>query len=399
MNPFPILIRIAAGFVLATLAACGGGGGGGGGVTPVVYSGITGAAAITAFNASTIVANIIGGSDAGTIIGGVSVESGNAANNQATGPADIARRLGRKPHDIAVRAIRESRTQQLLAGAAVTEGCESGSIQVSGTLNPDGTGTLSLTFINCAFAGVTINGPATLRIDATVFIPDIVPTDFTLSFARLTLRGTTVSLSIDAGGSIRFQDMGNALRLTMNLDEMNNITGKMRKTVNLVIDDVYDNIFFPTTLTETLTGRVFHSDHGFVDIGPGSTFVFGPPIQLFPTSGQMLLTGATAGAGNLAIRVTALTSPPAALPATLARLELDLDGDGAFNEIDARLLWTQLDGLVGSDLRDNDQPIPDGMHNSWETFYGLDPAVDDAAGDKDVDGQTNIQEYLAGTTP
>lgn len=33
MNTFPILIRIAAGFVLATLAGCGGGGGGGGGTT------------------------------------------------------------------------------------------------------------------------------------------------------------------------------------------------------------------------------------------------------------------------------------------------------------------------------------------------------------------------------
>ena len=39
------------------------------------------------------------------------------------------------------------------------------------------------------------------------------------------------------------------------------------------------------------------------------------------------------------------------------------------------------------------------MHNSWETAFGLNPAVDDSAGDKDGDGQTNLAEYLAGTTP
>jgi hypothetical protein len=39
------------------------------------------------------------------------------------------------------------------------------------------------------------------------------------------------------------------------------------------------------------------------------------------------------------------------------------------------------------------------MHNSWETFHGLNPAVNDAAGDKDGDMITNINEYLAGTVP
>jgi hypothetical protein len=175
---------------------------------------------------------------------------------------------------------------------------------------------------------------------------------------------------------------------------MNNITGKMRKTVNLIIDDVFDDIFSPTTLTETLTGRVFHSDHGFVDIDPSSTFVFAPPIQLFPNSGQMLLTGAA----NSTIGVTALTAPPAALPATLVQLQLDTNGDTNVDNT-ARLKWTELGGPVGADLGDNELPIGDGMHNSWETFYGLDPAVNDATEHNDSDGQTNIQEYMAGTDP
>ena len=41
----------------------------------------------------------------------------------------------------------------------------------------------------------------------------------------------------------------------------------------------------------------------------------------------------------------------------------------------------------------------DGLPDVWETAFGLDPAVADAALDPDHDGQTNAQEYLAGTDP
>jgi hypothetical protein len=42
----------------------------------------------------------------------------------------------------------------------------------------------------------------------------------------------------------------------------------------------------------------------------------------------------------------------------------------------------------------------DGMQNSWETLYGLDPnSAADATLDKDGDGQTNKEEFLAGTNP
>jgi hypothetical protein len=42
----------------------------------------------------------------------------------------------------------------------------------------------------------------------------------------------------------------------------------------------------------------------------------------------------------------------------------------------------------------------DGMQNSWETLYGLNPnSSADATLDKDGDGETNKEEYLAGTNP
>ncbi|MBS7248690.1 MAG: hypothetical protein KIH04_10485 [Candidatus Freyarchaeota archaeon] len=39
------------------------------------------------------------------------------------------------------------------------------------------------------------------------------------------------------------------------------------------------------------------------------------------------------------------------------------------------------------------------MPDGWEVQYGLDPLSDDAGQDKDGDGFTNLEEYVAGTDP
>ncbi len=41
----------------------------------------------------------------------------------------------------------------------------------------------------------------------------------------------------------------------------------------------------------------------------------------------------------------------------------------------------------------------DGMADSWEDFHGLDNNINDSALDADADNITNLEEYLAGTTP
>ena len=56
------------------------------------------------------------------------------------------------------------------------------------------------------------------------------------------------------------------------------------------------------------------------------------------------------------------------------------------------------DGDYISDRNDPDDDN-DGMPDTWEDDYGLNPLVDDAAEDKDEDGQCNYDEFIAGTDP
>jgi hypothetical protein len=147
-------------------------------------------------------------------------------------------------------------------------------------------------------------------------------------------------------------------------------------------------VLFPSSFTETVNGRSYDGVHGFVDVTTPTQLSFGSINQLFPDSGELLLTGAPEGAGNRTIRVT-VQSP------LMARLQLDLTGDGAPDNT-AFLKWTELTGPVGADLGDDDG---DTMHNSWETQNALDPNVNDAAGDNDGDMINNVTEYQNGTDP
>ncbi len=75
------------------------------------------------------------------------------------------------------------------------------------------------------------------------------------------------------------------------------------------------------------------------------------------------------------------------------------DTDGNLTEV-ARVVTvdvdTDSDGIVDAFDDDDDG---DGMPDEFETTYGLDPLVDDAQGDLDSDGYTNLREYRAGTDP
>jgi chitinase len=80
----------------------------------------------------------------------------------------------------------------------------------------------------------------------------------------------------------------------------------------------------------------------------------------------------------------------------------DSDGDGVPDNQDyfpldpKETTDTDGDGLGNNADPDDDN---DGMPDSWESVYGLNPLKADASQDPDGDGITNINEYLGGTAP
>lgn len=95
--------------------------------------------------------------------------------------------------------------------------------------------------------------------------------------------------------------------------------------------------------------------------------------------------------------------PPLTVTGTQAT-ETDTDGDGIVDSIDncpsvANADQTDTDGDGQGNACDSDDD-GDGIPDTWEIDNGLDPLnTADASADNDGDGQTNLQEYLAGTDP
>jgi hypothetical protein len=305
------------------------------------------------------------------------------------GTVERAQTLARNARDLASQALRLAQGGRTLAALQVpldeTEPCDTGSVRISGTVdNVTFTGTLTIEYRDCRQGDQTINGTGSFRLDA-FDVPNLLPTDFTISFPRLQLRGTGISR--DVGGSVRSQLNIAAIKetLTQNLVGLDNLTGRMTKTENMVSDTVFDNVFSPHSFSTSISGRIYDGVHGYVDAVTAAPFQFGALSQRFPSNGQGTLTGAN-GRG---IRVTATS-------ATIATLGLDLDGDTVF-ERSATVAWLDLSKTSGADLADSDG---DGMHDGWEDAHQLNKnGAADAALDPDSDGFTSLQEYLAGTDP
>ena len=344
-------------------AGAGGGGGsvagsgiGGGGTSapqPLVYSGATTAATLSATSTGAIAANVMA---AGGVV----------------------------------------RTSGLIGGASVVQpkACNSGAIRISGAIAANGTGDVSVTFDNCRIGSDTLDGPAAMHIAAYDQAKAAI-TDATVTFTQTSFSGANGSRELSGTVRVQVTIPTHTRTLTANIVARDS-TGRMAKTENLVIVSNYDNVLVPTFFMESITGRVFDSEAGYVDVttqtadftAPWGPLYYATSSQSFPDWGVIVLTGAP-GTGTWAYRARIT-----AVAVDLAKVEIDTNADGSL-ETRAWLRWADFNTPAGSDLADRDG---DGMHNSWESVSGLNPFdPSDADGDRDGDGSSNRVEYFAGS--
>lgn len=385
--------------LLSITSGCGGSGGGGGGggtsssntgtsaATGIAYTGATTAATLSGTNASKLTNNIVG-TGAQAVVSGLAGISVTAQSGPPSGGgiSAIARTLGGVLRAANVPTMSGSGA---LAGTAqavdTTTPCDSGNIHLSGTIDDaTGTGSVAFTFNDCRSGTDTVTGTASGQVNSYDAAFRAI-TDMVLTFSQMSLRGTGVSLDFSGTFHDEIHLTASTETVTTNFVIRDNIAAHVTKADNLVFVNASSNILSPVWFTQTINGRIYDQTEGYVDVNTAVPFMFSTVSQATPDTGQMVLRGAA----NAGIRLTTLSS-------RLLSLELDLNGDGVY-ENTAMLHWTDLVGPIGSDLRDNDG---DGMHNSWEAAYGLNPNdSSDAALDKDGDGATNKVEYLAGTDP
>lgn len=391
-RPFLTIILVIG--ITIWLVGCGGGSGdsdSGAGSAGISYIGNTDPAVISSSNTTRLVGNIFTGQSIAEPISEPETETAFKFEgtldtfSEKIGLTQYSSRIVRTVMQSSSYLASGLNTVLLRTDVDETTPCDNinGAIHITGSIEDDGAGILIFDFINCRAGAEITDGRVTIQVNAIDFSSRI-PTDVTLTFLELTLVSPTIDLSIDGSTHSQIDLSTQTEQLTIpRLTTRNNVTDEMIMITNQVSIINYDNIFSPSSFSETITGRLYDSTHGYVDFSTLVSFHFSTITQRFPDGGQLLLTGGD----DAGIRVTVISD-------SHVLLNLDLDGDSSF-ESNAALSWNELE--TAPDLADTDS---DGIHDSWELnngFAASDP--DDANIDADMDGFSNIDEYLGGSDP
>ena len=386
------LITIVVFGILSTLGTGGGGGGDGGGVQPLTYSGNTNPAAITLVNAPILVGNVLYGGISSTNIPIPTGASSSASEVQPGSVAAVPNHLLAILHYSLDKLIGTSDNGYGLPAAITVPvddqiSCESGYYTIKGTIYTDDyvtfTGSLSFNYVNCVNEGVTYNGSGTFLIN--ILSPSQL--DATMSFALMTISSVEFNGSISGNMQLQASIIGNTEtdRMTMNYVAKDNNSSKMYKFENFILTAIIDDIYnLNSSGSITIDDHSYDSVYGYVIVDTPSPLLYSDVnLPYSDNGGVMLFTG-----DNSSMRLTVMSGRH-------VRLELDLDGNVGYEAV-RYLLWDELAVNTNTDLTDTDG---DGMHDSWETTYGLDPNLNDSANDLDLDTFSNLTEYQAGTNP
>lgn len=380
--------------VLTILLAsqCGGGGGDSTpAVQPITYTGITEAAAITLTNAPTLVANVLFGGTTATdadIPAGIEVSDNIALPGNLATSADHLVSVYHNSLDNIIGTVTHGFNIPASVEINDTVQCEIGFYTVQGTLDDiTGTGTLAYNYHTCLQDGVTRDGSFYFHVHY------VDPYRFNATMDVVLLRVSSSEYDASMSGTLAIDEMlsGNAatLQRTRNYVEKANTTGRMYMYENYVITSHINDIFSSSSggyisYTGTPVAVIYDSVYGSLKVETIDPLLFSSTLLPYPDEGgKLLFTG-----NNSSIQLSVLSQRH-------VKLELDIDGSTGY-EILRYALWGELKDVANLNLADSDG---DGMHDSWESRFGLNPLVDDSAGNLDGDALTNFEEYQQGYDP
>lgn len=373
-NKYIILLSIS--LVLSiSLFGCGGGGEGGGvsggnspGISGITYDGLMTQATISVANANTIFAALWNQGDSS------SSSTASLANSPKDGKtvALFGQMKGRVLSGIRGFSARSYKTMSAVLMSETSNGSVSGTLTITGNIDPDtGTGSLTMVYSNYNDGdGYTYDGTVSVSVAGYDFNSGII-TDGTLTFTLWTIATTNSNVSL-TGSIWQQEDLNNNIEtMKLNLDGRDNITQDTFRYQSYVVRTIYDNIYTPSTMTETDTGRVYLARYGYVDITTTTPLVYTFSSQTNPNGGgPIILSGANGS--------KAAISPISAIS---VKIEVDADGDGVY-EISNTYAWSNLAGPRTSD----DSPIANAGPNQSvdvETLVTL-----DGSGSSDPNGDS-----------
>ncbi len=306
------LIHMALAVIMTVLfLGCSSGGSSDGGV---VYTGKTTPAVITATNAESMAgAGLNGSQSSSTVAVGAlqgSAVSGIAVAQNIVGSASSVVQ-GVAIGSMAAGVIQT--TSQTILAADV--GAVSGSITLVGQID-DVThlGTITMTYNQFTVpSGTVMNGVITIKVDAVDSL--LNRTNATMTFTSFKVADATNSLAM--GGSVHIITAGATDTMTLNFTiDSNGHQTKMENFVYVVVSSAAPNF-----MSESLSGRVYDSVEGYVDVSTTAPMLTALSTDLYPSSGGPFLVK---GSNNTQVRLTPQN-------VTSVLVEADTTGDGIFD--------------------------------------------------------------------
>ena len=299
-----------------SLMACGGGGGGSSsGSSP--YTGITTAAVITSTNANNIARSSYQGGDTSTAFVGPLSASTNETQNVSTASPPKVLSIVQVLKEISGKACSQQFTSGRVAPRAVVSESGTlndgygGSVSYSLSVN-DQTGAFTGSFTASNYhgdGGGTISGAMTVSGTYNIALDVFDSINFTLSSVTV----TDASSSVTVSGSIVLLN-GNPATGTVTLYLTDNVTRKTDWIDNFTIN-VTEGLGYADA---TLSGKFYLHDYGFVVISTSTPFHF-LAGNTYPSSGTMIVTGASNGRAKLTV-----------LNSTSYTVDVDANGDGTY---------------------------------------------------------------------